>query len=459
MRKLYLVYKHHMDLTWRRPRYKYGHYHGYAIAPYMDVQEVEIESGLEFIRQGGCYDLEQTQSLREYLERNPDMYEDIRRWVMDGKLNILGCGESVIDTNLPTGEVIVRNYLYSLRWLKEEFGVRPELADFPDTFGLSGGLPTLLTQIGFRGLSKYDRALRDAKSFWKGISGDVIPLATSCNHIAMKNAQAWFIDYWFSFGYKKACDLCKGEGCPACQYNGYLIEPEINTEEHAKTLVKLATDKCTDPNEDALLVLCTEEGVTSDKTFGLLKKAAEEEGFALTPIGWEAFLKMDRAEVLERYEKGDIPEEEIDPRQEGNPVFSGCYFSRIKLKQMLRKCESVLTTCERFAVVGDKEFGLPYPTKTIERLWRQLEFLYFHDAAPASHSDDAYDELMDIAAQLCVKANRITNKVITAITRQNAAETEDECTFVVFNPLEFPVENVRLEGVLSVKASAEGGRP
>ena len=30
---------------------------------------MEIDSGLNFIRQGGCYDLEQTLSLREYLER------------------------------------------------------------------------------------------------------------------------------------------------------------------------------------------------------------------------------------------------------------------------------------------------------------------------------------------------------------------------------------------------------
>ncbi|MBQ7921724.1 MAG: hypothetical protein IJ325_03985 [Clostridia bacterium] len=458
MRKLYLMYKHHMDLTWRRPRYKYGHYHGYAIAPYTDVQEMEIESGLDFIRKGGCYELEQTISLREYLERNPDQYEEIRDMITEGKLHILGGGESVIDTNLPTGEVIIRNYLYSLRWLKEEFGVRPEFADFPDTFGVSGGLPTLLTRLGFKGVSKYDRAFRDAKPFWRGISGDIIPLATSSGNIEMKNAYGWFIDYWFSFGYKKVCDLCKGNGCPACRYNGYIIDPEITTEDHARALVRLVEEKCTDPDEDGLLILGTEEGIVGDNTFDLIKKTAADAGFEICPIGWEDFLKMDRAAVIEQYQKGEISEEEIDPRQEGNPVFSGCYFSRVKLKQMLRKCESALTTCERFSVAAEKEFGIPYPRKTIERLWRQLEFLYFHDAAPASHSDDAYDEIMDIAGQLCVKANRITNKAIAEISRKNTAGTEDGTAFVVFNPLEFPVKNVRLQGVVSVKASEAGGK-
>ncbi len=457
MRKLYLIYKHHMDLTWRRPRYKYGHYQGYAIAPYSDVQEVEIDSGLNFIRQGGCYDLEQTISLREYLERNPDMYEEVRNMITDGKLHLLGCGDSVIDTNLPNGEVIVRNYLYSLRWLKEEFGVRPELADFPDTFGISAGLPTLLTQLGFKGVSKFDRTFENAKPFWRGISGDIIPLATAAHNIAMKNACGWFIDYWYSFGYKQVCDLCKGEGCPACHYDGYRFDPEINTKDHAAALVKLVADQC-GPDEDGMLTLGSEEGIVNDTTLDLIREAAADAGFTVCPIGMEDFLKMDRAAVIEQYMSGNIPDEEIDPREEGHPVFSGCYFARIKLKQMLRKCESAMNTCEHFCVAGEKEFGIPYPRKAIERLWRQLEFLYFHDAAPASHSDDAYDELMDIAAQLCVKANRFTNRVIDEITRKHTAAEGDACTFVVFNPLEFPVKNVRLQGALSVKSSAAGGK-
>lgn len=457
MRKLYLVYKHHMDLTWRRPRYKYGHYNGYAIAPYMDVQEQEIENGLEFIRQGGCYDIEQTISLREYLERNPDQYQEIHDMITEGKLNVLGCGESVIDTNLPTGEVIIRNYLYSLRWLKSEFGVRPELADFPDTFGVSGGLPTLLKQLGFKGLSKYDRVLNDAKPFWRGISGDIIPLATSISALRMKYAQAWFIDYWYSFGYKKVCDLCKGEGCPACNYDGYIFNKDVTTEEYAEYLVNQVKEKCEDPNEDALLILASEEGILAEEAFGLLKKAAEDAGFELYPIGWEEILKLDAADVIDRYVRGEIDEKDIDPRQEGNPVFSGCYFARIKLKQMLRKCESALMTCERFSVAAQKDYGIPYPAKAIERLWRQLEFFYFHDAAPASHSDDAYDEIMDMAQQLCVKANRITNRAIAAITKRHGAQ-DDAVSFVVFNPLEFDVKNVRLQGVIEVKSSEGGGK-
>ena len=457
MKKLYVAYSHHMDLTWRRPRYKYGHYHGYAIAPYMDVQEQEIDSGLDMIRQGGCYDLEQTQSLREYLTRNPDMYDEIHSLIQAGKFNILGGGESVIDTNLSTGELIIRNYLYSLRWLKKEFGVRPYFADFPDTFGLSGGLPTLLTQLGFQGISHYSRMFRNAKPFWKGISGDIIPLATSFDGIDMNHSTLWFID-WCSYGYKKVCDLCKGDGCPACNYDGYVFNRDINSEEYAEYLVKQVTQQNTRPDGDCLLALCTEEGAIADNSLALLRKAAEKAGYELCPVGFEEIVKLDKADFLERYRKGDIPEEEIDPRAEGNPVFSGCYIARIKLKQVLRKCEAALMNCERFSAMAEKDYGIPYPRKTIERLWLQLEFLYFHDAVPASHSDDAYDELMDIAQQIQVKAHRITNKAITAITNRHAAEEDDGCTFVVFNPLEFPVKNVRLQGTISVKASAEGGK-
>lgn len=92
--RLYVYYKNHLDLTWRRPRYTAGETEGWKITPYSELQERQIDHGFDFIRNGGTYSLEQTISLREYLDRNPDCEDEVRAWLGDRRLTVLGGGES-----------------------------------------------------------------------------------------------------------------------------------------------------------------------------------------------------------------------------------------------------------------------------------------------------------------------------------------------------------------------------
>ena len=112
---LNIAYGNHMDLTWRRPRYNAGVTDGYSIAPYGEIQERQIDAGLDFIREGGKYDLEQTYILREYLDRNPDLFDEVAEMMRAGKFTVLGGGESVVDYNLSDSESIIRNHMYSRR--------------------------------------------------------------------------------------------------------------------------------------------------------------------------------------------------------------------------------------------------------------------------------------------------------------------------------------------------------
>lgn len=453
--ELYVLYLNHMDLTWRRPRYVSGHYDGYSIVPYSEIQERQIEAALDFVRAGGQYDLEQTISLREYLEHNPDAYEEIRQMIAEGKFHILGGGESVIDYNMPTSEALIRNHMYSRRWLKSAFDVEPRFAACPDTFGLSGGLPTLFKQLGYQGLSQYHRVFLEAKPFWQGISGDVIPLLTAVN-------QRFAMCKFNSFVKSRVCEICRGEGCPACDYQGYYPVYNMHGQESLQQVVSWIQEKQKEAADgDCIVLISGEEAMVPADAFAVLQQAACETGMHLHPIGVEELIEKKCGDLLEKYKNDTYAEEEVDCRQEGNPVGAGCYTSRIKMKQATRRCEAVLLACERLAAAvdiaqaadGTSVQGRTYPRETMEVLWRQMQVLNFHDGVTSSHSDSAYDELMELARQLCARTNRITNRAMDALgmnTKENM--------FTVYNPLEFEVKNVLLQGVVDIQGAVNGGR-
>ena len=77
-----------MELIWHRPRYNAGVTDGYSIAPYGKIHERQIDVGLDSIREGS---------------------------------------ESIVDYNLYDSESIIRNHMYSRRWLREKFDYVPTL--------------------------------------------------------------------------------------------------------------------------------------------------------------------------------------------------------------------------------------------------------------------------------------------------------------------------------------------
>jgi len=101
MSTLNVIYLNHLDLTWRRPRYHSGNADGFLLTPYSELQERQVDAGLDFIRGGGNYDIEQTITLREYLERNPDAKEEISDMIAEEDN---GLGSIVYNVSVePTG--------------------------------------------------------------------------------------------------------------------------------------------------------------------------------------------------------------------------------------------------------------------------------------------------------------------------------------------------------------------
>ena len=76
------------------------------------------------------------------------MLEEIRKRVEEGRWTVVGGWWIEPDVNIPSGESLVRQGLYSQRLFQRLFGRRAEIGYNPDSFGHPGTLPQILKLQG-----------------------------------------------------------------------------------------------------------------------------------------------------------------------------------------------------------------------------------------------------------------------------------------------------------------------
>ncbi|HQE84083.1 MAG TPA: alpha-mannosidase, partial [Candidatus Hydrogenedentes bacterium] len=81
-------------------------------------------------------------------ECDPEMFEEIRQRVKEGRWEVAGGWWVEPDCNLPEGESFVRHGLYSQGFLQREFGIRARVGFNPDSFGHAGTLPQIYKKMG-----------------------------------------------------------------------------------------------------------------------------------------------------------------------------------------------------------------------------------------------------------------------------------------------------------------------
>ncbi len=113
-------------------------------------------------------------------EKAPELYEEIKQRVAEGRWEVEGAMWLEADTNLISGESLIRQIIYGKRFMKEEFGVDSKILWLPDVFGYSGALPQILKKTG---VDKFfttkmtwseTNKMPDEMFIWKGIDGSEV---------------------------------------------------------------------------------------------------------------------------------------------------------------------------------------------------------------------------------------------------------------------------------------------
>ena len=89
--------------------------------------------------------------LYKYVKKNaPEVYEEIKERVKEGRWEVEGGMFVEADCNIASGEALVRQFVHGKRFFRDEFGKDNEILWLPDVFGYSAALPQIMEKCGIR---------------------------------------------------------------------------------------------------------------------------------------------------------------------------------------------------------------------------------------------------------------------------------------------------------------------
>lgn len=144
-------------------------------------------------------------------EHYPELYEQIKQRVAEGRWELVGGMWVEPDLNIPSGESLVRQILYGQLFYKEEFGKTSNIEWLPDTFGYCASLPQLLKLAGVDYFMTTKLNWNDTNIFpydlfhWVGIDGSSV--VSYLNHGLNEHTRPKDIhEHWQSYRQKDKLD-------------------------------------------------------------------------------------------------------------------------------------------------------------------------------------------------------------------------------------------------------------
>ena len=409
---LFVVPHFHFDVAWIKTHEEYLQIGFSNILDVLNLIEQEPEYRF-------C--LDQVALIQPFWEKFPELHKSLRKMIKDGKIELV-CGMySMPDANIPSGEFLVRQFLFGKRFIKEKFGVDVQCGWMVDSFGHPNQLPQILHKSGFKYYVFGRGAPQQIQTefYWKGLDGSKI------------------LTHWLAGTY-----IAGWIPSPS----GEIIS-KIGEELPYITRVLLRTQSL------RWLPVPLEKGIAKiDGVFQFFSKFASTRniffpnGADFTPPQrqmplfvreWNKRKKNVKAVIStpSNFFKAVEAAEEKLPTVSGefNPVFQGVYGARIKLKQKNRDAENLLLTAEKFATISSV-LGSPYPDAELNEATKLLLFNNFHDIICGCCVDEVYENAMKKFEKSIRTSNKILKRSLEFIA--NKIDTYGKGTpILVFNPL------------------------
>ena len=169
---------------------------------------------LKYMEEYPYYQFSQSQpQLYEFTKKYyPTIYEEIKKRAKEGRWEPVGATWVEQDSNVSSGESLVRQLLYGNRFFRKEFDVHSRTCWLPDAFGFCWSLPQILKKAGvdFFATTKIDWSQYSKFPYslfmWQGIDGtrilSIMPPLNYNGSLSVKDCRA----QWEQFRQKDQCD-------------------------------------------------------------------------------------------------------------------------------------------------------------------------------------------------------------------------------------------------------------
>ncbi|BBE31497.1 alpha-mannosidase [Tepiditoga spiralis] len=324
--------------------------------------------------------------LYDYIKKDyPEIYENIKKRIKEGKWEVTGGMWVEADCNVPSGESLVRQFLFGQKFMKEEFDIRSKILWLPDVFGYSWALPQIIKKSGCEyfmttkiSWSQFNKPEYDTFN-WRGIDGTEILthfITTPDEH-----------------------------GAHFYTYNGLLTPKSV------KGLWDNYSQK--DINDELLIAFGWGDGGggPTKEMIETGKKIKEMPSIPDIEFGKaEPFFKRLDERVKEKYKL---------PTVDGELYLEfhrGTYTSQGKTKRNNRKSEILLHNVEVFNTLSSIELNNIYPQEKINEGWKILLRNQFHDILPGSSIHEVYEDSQMEFEKLFNLEETLLNKVLQEIS-------------------------------------------
>lgn len=338
-------------------------------------------------------------------EDEPEMFQQIKKYVEEGRWEIVGGWWIQPDCNMPSGESFVRQGLYSQRYFLSRFGKIAKTGYNVDSFGHNGNLPQILKKSGminylFSRPGEHEKHIDKSLFWWEANDGSrvlAIRLPTIYPTKTLDELKE-NLNTVIEATEKEGTDLVLSYGV-GNHGGGPTIE-----------MLNYLTDYIKSDKEKKLIFSGT------DKYFEDIR--------------------------LSGY---DIPIIKDDMQHHA----SGCYSTHSGMKKANRYAENAIINAEKYASLAKVLTGKRYEIKEFNNAWENVLFNQFHDILCGCSISIVHEDAMKLYGESMAKAARITNSSVQKISyridtlKGECAVTAKEKVgrpFVIFNPLSWPVK-------------------
>ncbi|KAL1969339.1 hypothetical protein VTN77DRAFT_9531 [Rasamsonia byssochlamydoides] len=323
-----------------------------------------------------CSQAQQFKWLKQYY---PSLYERVKAKIDEGKFHPIGGSWVEHDTNMPSGESLIRQFLYGQRFFESHFGKRCTTFWLPDTFGYSGQLPQLCRLAG---MSRFFTQ----KLSWNNINN--FP-HTTFNWVSLDGSQV-LCHMTPAETYNAEADLGDLRRC-LTQHKSMGQDPTSllvfgkgdggggPTWQHLEKL-----RRCRGISDQVGVLPRVGMGLSVDDFFAQLQKKAENGANFATWYG-ELYFELHR----------------------------GTYTTQANNKRNNRLAEIALHDIELLATITSlADSSYKYPKEAIDEMWEAVLLCQFHDCLPGSSIEMCYDESDVLYEKLFATGMKILTEIM-----------------------------------------------
>ena len=399
--KVYCVGHTHIDVAWK-----------WTLAVTEDKAVRSFSTVLELMRRYPEYKFMSSQpQLYKYVKKNaPQVYEEIKERVKEGRWETEGGMFLEADCNLTSGESLVRQFLYGKRFFREEFGTDNEILWLPDVFGYSAALPQIMKKCGIRyfmttkiSWNEFNKMPYDTFE-WEGIDGTRI-----LTHFSP------------SRDYQAPAEQGSEHTAHFTTYNAFINPSQVKGAWHRYSQKYL--------NDEVLMSYGFGDGGG-----GPTKEMLENQRRLAKGIpGCPQTVQSTAADFFHELED-QVRGRKYLPVWVGELYLEyhrGTYTSMARNKNYNRRSEFLLENIECFSTLAHRLTGLSYPKQELDALWEIALRNQFHDILPGSSIYEVYEDSKTEYEKLLTEGHALLSNALHAIaehTRQGAA------ALTVFNP-------------------------